>query len=91
METAGGLQLKGNCLHYVFNTFVSYPIEFDTPIPNLSQLQIKFTVSDGSPINFGNVHHSFTLKITESIYNNNIGKHNINSKTLNIYKDRFEL
>lgn len=91
LETAGGYRLDGNYYQYMFNRFVSYPIEFDTPIPNLAQLQVKLTYPDGTPINFGNINHSFTLKITESIYKTEIGKHNIDSKTLNLYKDRFAI
>ena len=85
-----GYKLGGNPLEYIYNSFVSYPIEFDTPITNLSQLQIKITYPDGSLVNFGNINHSFTLKITEDIYKK-IGKQNIDSKRINIFRDNFRL
>ena len=82
VDTKDGLNLQGSALEYMVNTFVSYPIEFNPPIPNLSQLQIKFSFPDGSLVNFGNVEHSLTLKITEDNYKSD----NINSNLINIYE-----
>lgn len=81
-----GNRLQGSSLEYMINSYVSYPIKFVSPISNLSQLQIKFTYPDGSLVNFGNINHSFTLKITEEIYKK-IGKQNVDSKRVNIYRD----
>lgn len=78
--------LDGNPGEYLFNTHVVYPIEFDYPISNLSQLSIRITYPDGTLVNFGNVNHSFTLKITERQINNN--KTNIDSRSTNIYRDK---
>ncbi|ADO67360.1 hypothetical protein crov326 [Cafeteria roenbergensis virus] len=71
VDNKNSYKLEGNNLNYMINTFVSYPIIFTKPIPNLSQLQIKLTYPDGSLVNFGNIEHSFTLKITENIFINN--------------------
>lgn len=62
------IQLSGNPGDILFNTFISSPnnIYFKGfPIPTLSDLTIKFTYPDGSRVNFRNINHSFTLKITE--------------------------
>lgn len=83
VDTKNGLNLQGSSLEYMVNTFVSYPIEFNPPIPNLSQLQIRFSFPDGTLVNFGNIEHSFTLKITENIYKSS--NENLNSNSINIY------
>lgn len=62
------IQLSGNPGDILFNTFISSPhnIYFKGfPISTLSELTVKFTYPDGSRINFRNINHSFTLKITE--------------------------
>lgn len=86
IDNKNGYKLKGNELNYMINTFVAYPVIFTNPISNLSQLQVKITYPDGSLVNFGNIEHSFTLKITEQIYNT-IKKQNVDSKIVNIYRD----
>jgi len=78
--------LDGNPGEYLFNTYVNFPIEFDYPITSLSQLAIRITYPNGTLVNFGNVNHSFTLKITERQKNNS--KTNIDSRTTNIYRDK---
>jgi len=78
--------LDGNPGEYLFNTFVNYPIEFDFPISSLSQLSIRLTYPNGTLVNFGNVNHSFTLKITEKQKIND--KTNIDSRNTNIYRDK---
>jgi hypothetical protein len=64
----GKIQLLGNPGDILFNTFVPVPSNIyykEFPISTLTQLNIKFTYPDGSRINFRNINHSFTLKITE--------------------------
>lgn len=86
VDNKNSYKLEGNELNYMVNTFVSYPIIFNNPIPNLSQLQVKLTYPDGTLVNFGNVEHSFTLKITEVIYKT-IKTQDVDSKIVNIYRD----
>jgi hypothetical protein len=66
--------LTGNPGDILFNTFIS--INENTyskalPISELSQLTISFLYPNGSPVNFRNINHSFTLQITEEQYINN--------------------
>lgn len=86
IDNKNNFKLEGNESNYMINTFVSYPIVFDNPIANLSQLQVRFTFPDGSLVNFGNINHSFTLKITSEIYHE-IKKQENDSKKINIYRD----
>ena len=89
IDSKTGFELQKSKIEYMINTFVSYPIYFKNPISNLSQLQIRITYPDGSLVNFGNINHSFTLKITEENYKI-INKQN-NSKKINLYKDNYTL
>lgn len=60
--------LAGNPGDVLFNTFVKQPSDIyskDFPIANLSELIIKFTYPDGTPLDFRNTNHSFTLRIIE--------------------------
>jgi len=62
--------LSGNPGDVLFNTFVQYPNNIyskNFPISCLSYIDIKFLYPDGSRVNFRNINHSFTLKITEEI------------------------
>lgn len=68
----GKILLAGNPGDILFNTHVEtyysnniYSKSF--PINNLVELKIKFVYPDGSLVNFRNINHSFTLKITEKI------------------------
>ena len=67
--------LSGNPGDVLFNTFVKLPNNIYSktfPIPTLTDIHIVFLYPDGSNINFRNINHSFTLKITEEkIINNN--------------------
>ena len=68
------IQLAGNPGDILFNTFIDNPNTIyykGFPIPTLSELSIKYTYPDGSRINFRNINHSFTLKITEELLQNN--------------------
>jgi hypothetical protein len=72
--------LSSNPGDVLFNTFVNYPLEFDFPILTLNELNIKFTYPDGKLVDFRNIDHSFTLKITEQIiipYNTGLNSKNI--------------
>ena len=67
------IQLSGNPGDILFNTFIETPNNIyykGFPIPTLSDLTIKFIYPDGSRINFRNINHSFTLKITEELAQN---------------------
>jgi hypothetical protein len=65
--------LSGNPGDILFNTFVSlsgniYSKNF--PISTLTELNISFVYPNGSRLNFRNIDHSFTLRITEEIVQN---------------------
>ena len=67
------IQLSGNPGDILFNTFVTTPANIysqNFPIPTLTDITVKFIYSDGSLVNFRNINHSFTLKITESLIQN---------------------
>ena len=59
--------LSGNPGDILFNTFINYPLEFDFPISTLTELNIYFTYPNGTLVDFRNINHSFTLRITEKI------------------------
>ena len=67
------IQLSGNPGDILFNTFVDTPNTIyykGFPIQTLTELSIKYTYPDGSRINFRNINHSFMLKITEELLQN---------------------
>ena len=74
--------LKENCGEIMFNTFVKYsPMVFLNPVSCISELKIKFMFPDGSLVDFRNLDHSFTLKITEIItqcYDSGLNSRNSN-------------
>lgn len=79
------IQLSGNPGDILFNTFVTTPSNIyynGFPIPTLSELTIKFSYPDGSRINFRNINHSFTLKITEELVQND--NTYLNSQTISV-------
>jgi hypothetical protein len=57
--------MAGNTGDILFNTFVNSPLEFDIPIPTISQFSIKFYYPDGTKPDFRNFEHSLTLRVTE--------------------------
>ena len=60
--------LNGNPGDILFNTFVPIPDDLyckSFPISTLSEISVSFMFPDGSPVDFRNIDHSFTLKITE--------------------------
>ena len=59
--------LTGNPGEILFNTYVPAVKEFDEPVAQLNELKISFLNPDGSLVDFNNINHSFTLKITEQI------------------------
>lgn len=65
--------LSGNAGDILFNTFVIQPNNIyskNFPISTLTELNISFFYGDGNRVNFRNINHSFTLKITEEITQN---------------------
>jgi hypothetical protein len=77
--------LSGNPGDILFNTFVEqskYQYDKIFPISNLSNFNITFLFPDGNLVDFRNLNHSFTLKITEEkIQNSNTF---LNSKYIKI-------
>lgn len=75
--------LSGNPGDILFNTFVKQPSDIYSktfPISNLTELNVKFTYPDGTPLDFRNTNHSFTIRIIEEQVQ---GKAiNINSNTV---------
>ena len=59
--------LTGNPGDILFNTFVQAVKEFDEPLAQLNELNIKFVYPDGTLVDFNNINHSFTLSIVEQI------------------------
>ena len=60
--------LSGNPGDILFNTFINFPKNIYSktfPIITLSTINVSFLYPDGTPVNFRNIDHSFTLKITE--------------------------
>ena len=65
--------LSGNPGDILFNTFVSQPknsYSKSFPISSLTSISVNFIYPDGTPVNFRNINHSFTLKITEELHQN---------------------
>jgi hypothetical protein len=62
------IALSGSPGDILFDTFISQPQNIYSkifPISSLTQITVKFLYPDGSRVNFRNINHSFTLKITE--------------------------
>jgi hypothetical protein len=59
--------LTGNPGEILFNTYVPATKEFDEPLAQLNELNIKFVYPDGTLVDFNNINHSFTLSIVEEI------------------------
>ena len=77
--------LTGNPGDILFNTFVEQPkYQYDKifPISNLTEFNIYFLYPDGKRVDFRNLNHSFTLKITEERQQNK--NTNLNSKFIKI-------
>ncbi len=51
----------------MFNSFVNNPVEFDIPIPTISELSVKVTDLYGNIIDFENTNFSFTIRIYQII------------------------
>ena len=81
--------LSGNPGDILFNTFVEQPkYQYDKifPISDLSNFNIKFLFQDGNYVDFRNLNHSFTLKITEEkIQHTNTFLNSKYIKTLDYY------
>ena len=76
--------LSGNPGNVLFNTFVNYPLEFDFPIVTITELNFQFTYPDGTLVDFRNIDHSFTLRITEKT--GTPYKTGLNSKDTSFYE-----
>ena len=59
--------LTGNPGDILFNTYVQAVKNFDEPLAQLNELNIKFVYPDGTLVDFNNINHSFTLSIVEQI------------------------
>jgi hypothetical protein len=82
------IQLNGNPGDLLFNTYVLNPENIYSksfPISNLTQLTISFTYPDGTPIEFRNVNHSFTLRIVEE--HNETDDINLNSQNITFVEE----
>ena len=51
----------------MFNTFIPSPLELDIPISLINKFHVTFRYPDNSLVDFKNIDHSFTLRITEKI------------------------
>jgi hypothetical protein len=79
------IALSGSPGDILFDTFISQPQYIYSkifPISSLTQITVKFLYPDGSRINFRNINHSFTLKITEEQEKND--NTNLNSHTISV-------
>jgi len=79
------IALVGSPGDILFDTFISQPQYIYSkifPISSLTQITVKFLYPDGSRINFRNINHSFTLKITEEQEKND--NTNLNSHTISV-------
>jgi len=57
--------LSGSQGDTIYNSFVNSPLEFDVPIPTISELNVKVTDPKGNIIDFENTNFSFTVRIYE--------------------------
>ena len=79
------IALSGSPGDILFNTFISQPKFIYSkvfPISSLTQIKVSFLYPDGSRVNFRNINHSFTLKITEEQERNQ--NTNLNSQIISV-------
>jgi len=60
--------LNGNPGEILFNSFIEHPVDLYSksfPINTLTELRVYFLYPDGNRVEFRNINHSFTLKISE--------------------------
>jgi len=84
--------LSGNPGDVLFDTYIKQPYDIyskDFPISTLTDFTIKFLYADGTPLDFRNVNHSFTLRVVEEITKND--KTYINSNMTTFAKQMLEL
>lgn len=69
MQSAGPVKdpfakilLSGSPNKVLFNTFVDTPIHFEHPIPEISELRLKFYDPYGELFDFNGIDHSFTME-----------------------------
>lgn len=69
----------------VFNSFISEPKVFESPVSKVDQIRLRFIDSRGFEFNFNDINYSLSLKVTELI---DIQKNsNINSRSGNTQFD----
>jgi hypothetical protein len=84
------ISLAGSPGDILFDTFVTQPQHIYSkafPISTLTEIKVRFLYPDGSRVNFRNINHSFTLKITEEQERND--NTNLNSQTISV-SDEFK-
>jgi hypothetical protein len=84
------ISLNGNPGDILFDTFVPTPDNIYCkvfPISTLTDITVNFMYPDGTPVNFRNINHSFTLRITEEHRENETI--NLNSQSIS-YVDEFK-
>ena len=59
--------LSGSQGDIIYNSFVNSPVEFNIPIPTISELNVKVTDSKGNVVDFENTNFSFTIRVYELI------------------------
>lgn len=59
--------LTGTQGDVIYNSFVNSPVEFEIPIPTISDINVKITNSKGEIIDFENTDFSFTIRVFELI------------------------
>lgn len=59
--------LTGQQGDVLYNSFVNNPVEFEKPIPTISDINVKVTDSKGNIVDFENTNFSFTIRIFELI------------------------
>jgi len=59
--------LTGQQGDVIYNSFVNNPVEFDKPIPTISDINVKVTDSKGNIVDFENTNFSFTIRIYELV------------------------
>ena len=59
--------LTGQQGDVIYNSFVNNPLEFDKPVPTISDINVKVTDSKGNIVDFENTDFSFTIRIYELV------------------------
>lgn len=87
-STFSKILLSGNPGDVLFNTFVPQPNNIYSksfPISTLTEINVRFIYPDGNRVNFRNINHSFTLRITEERIQNDDTY--LNSQTISVAEE----